>query len=211
MQLAPYTPQQELANVLTHAFGLLLSMVGIPFLVAIAVQHRLAAPQLASIGLYALSLLLVYSCSTAYHAVTDLGLKWKLKLLDHICIYLLIAGSITALLPRYVAPVQSTVFLIGIWCAVIGGIVFKIFFVGRFKLASTIIYLLLGGSAFIMVKPLYTQMPAVGFYALMGSAASYGLGTIFYLNKRIYYQHAIWHIFVLGGSVGHYVSLLYSI
>ena len=211
MQLAPYTPQQELANVLTHAFGLLLSIVGVPFLVAIAVQHQLGVPQLASIGLYALSLLLVYSCSTAYHAVTDLALKWKLKLLDHICIYLLIAGSITALLPRYVAPGQSTVFLIAIWCAVIGGIVFKIFFVGRFKLASTIIYLLLGGSAFIMVKPLYAQMPAEGFYALMGGAASYGLGTIFYLNKRIYYQHAIWHVFVLGGSVGHYIALLYSI
>ena len=211
MQLAPYTPQQELANILTHGFGLLLSIVGLPFLIAISVQHQLKPIQLASIGLYALSLLLVYACSTTYHAVSDLSLKFRFKLLDHICIYLLIAGSITALIPRYISATEGTFFLLVLWFVVSCGVIFKMFFVGRFKLASTLIYLLLGGSGFIMIKPLYAQMPTEGFYALMAAAASYGFGTIFYLNKRIYYQHAIWHVFVLGGSIGHYIALLYSI
>jgi hemolysin III len=205
----PYTPQQELANSLTHGIGILLSMVSIPVLIAIAVHNGCNAVQLFALGIYSLSLLLVYSASTLYHALQGERIKRAFKIIDHICIYFLIAGSSTALVVKYLDPQTTTNFLVAQWSLVAVGIAFKLFFTGKFKLLSTLFYLLLGWMTVFILRPLFAQMSWSAIHWLWGCAICYTIGTVFYLWKKPYYQHAIWHLFVLGGSVCHYAALLY--
>ena len=211
MELQQYTPRQELANTLTHGIGILLSIVAIPVLMAMAVKNNLSTRSMVGLSIYALSLLLVYSTSTLYHAILSVKLKRIFKILDHICIYLLIGGSNTAFIPRFVDEKHATAVLTAQWILIAVGIVFKLYFTGRYKWFSTFFYIGLAGLVFFVLNELLANVPATAMTLIELCGAFYVVGCFFYLNKTIYYQHAIWHIFVLCGSAAHYAALLISL
>jgi hemolysin III len=145
MNLQQYTPRQELANTLTHGIGIVLCIVAIPVLMAMAVKQDLSTRSMVGLSVYAVSLLLVYTTSTLYHAITSLRLKRIFKILDHICIYLLIGGSNTAFIPRFVDEKHATLVLATQWTLIAAGIVFKLYFTGKYKWLSTFFYIGLAG------------------------------------------------------------------
>ena len=207
METAPYTEKQEIANSLTHGIGVILSIVGIPILLANVVKNGYEMPVLLAFALFCAALLAVFVSSTLYHAIPNLAIKRIFKMIDHICIYMLIAGTITAFVVRFVDGTRATQFLIVLWLLVAGGIVYKFYYLGKNKVVSTLIYAGLIATAAFVIRPIVTQMPIAATVLLFSGVARYAAGTFFYLSKNIYYQHAIWHVFVLGGSACHYVSL----
>lgn len=206
-----YTAKQEWANSLTHGLGILLSIAGLPFLLWLAAEEPLGTSGWISLSIYWVSLLMVYVNSTVYHALTRKKLKKIFKILDHISIYLLIAGTTTFFVVRYVGSAAADTFLLLQWLLVGAGTIFKLFFTGRFKLLSTLIYLALGLMVLAIIHSLWVNMPVEVFAWIVAGGIFYVSGTAFYLWKKLYYQHAIWHLFVLGGSISHFVALSHSL
>lgn len=211
MKIFNYTWKQELANSITHGIGILLSLIGIPVLLWTVADYQLSLLSWATLGLYWFSLLMVYINSTFYHALAKQSAKRVFKILDHISIYFLIAATTTFFVLRYVEGTAGIMFTIIQWLLVLAGTVFKIFFTGRFKLLSTFLYLGLGLMVLFIIQLLIVNMPGIVLGWILTGGALYAGGTIFYLWKKLYYQHAIWHLFVLAGSISHYIALLYSL
>jgi len=134
-----------------------------------------------------------------------------LKIIDHSCIYLLIAGTYTPFLVVTLRGVLGWTMFAVIWLLAITGVVFKIFFVHRFKIISTIAYLLMGWLVVFAIKPLIDAMPAGGLAWLFAGGLAYSLGVIFYVWKTLPYNHAIWHMFVLAGSACHFFAVLFYV
>ena len=198
---------EELVNSLTHGTGALLSAAGLIVLVVPACLHGTTL-QIVSCSIYGTTLLLLYTASTLYHTVRLPRLKHVFKVIDHSCIYLLIAGTYT---PFTLVTLQGSLgwTLFGlIWALAIAGIVFQIFFVYRFKILATVAYVLMGWVAVVAIKPLLEALPAGGFAWILAGGLVYTAGAVLYLWKRLPYNHAIWHLFVLGGSACHYVAVL---
>jgi hemolysin III len=206
-----YTPKQELANSITHGLGLILSLAGLPLLLWLAAKEPLATSGWIFLGIYWVSLLMVYANSTFYHGLKSKAAKKIFKVLDHISIYFLIAGTTSFFVIRYVQGSAGSIFLLIQWLLVGAGTIFKIFFTGRFKLLSTLLYLGLGLMALGIIHTLWVNMPVAVFAWILAGGAFYICGTIFYLWKKLYYQHAIWHLFVLGGSISHFIALVNSL
>jgi len=198
---------EELVNSLTHGTGAILSAAGLGALVALACLHGTVL-HIVSCSIYGATLVLLYTASTLYHSVRSPRLKHAFKIVDHSCIYLLIAGTYT---PFTLVTLQGhwgwTLFGL-IWVLAAAGIVFQIFFVYRFKILATIAYILMGWLAVFAAKPLLDALPAGGFAWLLAGGIVYTVGALFYLVKRLPYNHAIWHFFVLGGSACHYVCVV---
>lgn len=211
MKLFAYSRKQELANSLTHGLGILLSLAGVPVLFRIASRQALTNLHWTALVVYGLSLLMVYINSTLYHALWHQTAKRIFKILDHISIYFLIAGTTTFFVLYYTEGTVTTIFLITQWVLVLAGTFFKLFYTGRFKLLSTLLYLGLGLMVLFIIHTLWLNIPPVVFGWILAGGLSYIGGVAFYLWKRLYYQHAIWHLFVLGGSISHYVALLHSL
>lgn len=206
-----YTPQQELANTITHGIGILFGLVAIPVIFVMAYRRGVKMELYWSLGLYSFGLLMVYLNSTLYHALRPEKVKRTFKVLDHISIFLMIAGTTTFFVIRYTPWEIAYPFLAVQWIAVLVGIGFKLFFTGRFKVLSTILYTLLGGMALLLIKPLSANMPTNVMVMLGIGGGCYLVGTIFYLWRKLYYHHAIWHVFVLGGTAAHFVGLVNSL
>lgn len=211
MDKVAYSRKQELANSITHGAGIILSLIGIPFLCWVVADFQLSALSWTTLGLYWFSLLMVYINSTFYHALKKPEIKKTFKVLDHISIYLLIAATTTFFVLRYVSGSAGIIFVIIQWILVLAGIIFKIFFTGRFKLLSTFLYVGLGLMVLFISQSLWANMPGAVFAWIWTGGALYAAGTVFYLWKKPYFQHAIWHLFVLAGSISHYIALLYSL
>jgi hemolysin III len=201
-----YTPREELANSLTHALGALLSVAGLAVLVTLAAWHG-GAWHLTSVAIFGVSLVALYTASTLYHALRPAALKQRLRKFDHAAIFLLIAGSYTPfLLVTLRGPWGWSLFGV-VWGLAIVGMVLKFWYAGRFRLFSTLLYLGLGWLVLIAFKPLLAALPPAGLKWLLAGGACYSLGTVFYLWKRLPYHHAIWHLFVLAGSVCHWIAV----
>jgi hemolysin III len=198
---------EELVNGLTHGTGALLSAAGLGVLVVLACLHGTAL-HIVSCSIYGATLVLLYTASTLYHSVRSPRLKHVFRIVDRSCIYLLIAGTYT---PFTLVTLRGgwgwTLFSL-IWVLAAAGIVFQLLFAQRFKILSAIGYLLMGWLAIFAVKPLLEALPAGGFAWLFAGGIVYTLGALFYLFKRLPYNHAIWHFFVLGGSTCHYMAVL---
>jgi hemolysin III len=206
MQLQQYQIEEHL-NSLTHGTGALLSAAGLGVLVFLTHRNGAMLP-LVSCSIFGATLVLLYTASTLYHSARSPRLKHVFKIVDHSCIYLLIAGTYT---PFTLVTLQGswgwTLFAL-IWALAAAGIAFQIFFVYRFKILATIAYVLMGWLAVFAVKPLIDALPAGGFAWLLAGGIVYTLGALFYLLKKLPYNHAIWHLFVLGGSTCHYFAVL---
>ena len=161
-----------------------------------------------SCSIYGATLVLLFSASTLYHSLPWPRVKRTLKILDHSAIYLLIAGTYTPfLLGPLKGPWGWSLFGV-IWGLALGGVAFKLFFAGRFKLLSTLIYDGLGWIVVVAIRPLWHSLPLGGLLWLVAGGVFYTVGTVFYLGRRIPYNHAIWHVFVLAGSLCHFFSVL---
>ncbi len=210
MNHSPAIRYEECCNSLTHGAGALLSVACLTVMVIFASLHG-SARHVVGCSVFGASLVLLYTASTLYHSARSPRLKHIFKTLDHACIYLLIAGTYT---PFTLVTLQGGWgwTLLGIvWGIAILGIVFKIFFVYRFRTAATIAYILMGWLVVVAIKPLLANLPAAGLAWLVAGGLSYTVGTIFYLLKRLPYSHAIWHLFVLGGSICHFFAVLFHV
>ncbi|MFA0960225.1 hemolysin III family protein [Roseivirga sp. BDSF3-8] len=198
---------EEIANSVTHGIGAGLSIAGLVVLVVLAVING-DAWHVVSVSIYGTSLVLLYLASTLYHSVLKPKAKRQLKILDHAAIYLLIAGTYTPFMLVNLRGPWGWSLLGTVWGLAIAGIVFKIFFIGRFERLSLAIYLLMGWLCVIAARPMITEIPTGGLIWLALGGVFYSLGVIFYRWEMLRFNHAIWHLFVLAGSICHYFAIL---
>lgn len=202
---------EELANSLTHGLGLLASIVSFPVLVFAMVPKR-DPLMVVAVSVFAASLIALYGASTVYHALPQSETKLFFRKIDHVAIYLLIAGTYTPFaLGVLRGPLGWTLFGV-IWALAALGVVFKTSKLGfRYPRASTIIYVGMGWLAILAVKPFIAAMPIKGIVWLFAGGLCYTGGVVFYVWEKLKYGHAVWHLFVLGGSTCHFIAvLLYS-
>lgn len=198
--------KEEMINVITHALGIGMSIVGLIVLIMSALEHG-DIWHLVSFTIFGVSLIVMYSASTLYHSFRKVRPKYFANIVDHSVIYVLIAGSYTPYtLTALRGPWGWSIFGI-IWGIAILGLFYKAFFIQRWPRLSTVLYLLMGWIVFIAAKPMYELVPRGGLYLLLAGGLSYSLGVIFYVKKNTPYAHAIWHLFVLGGSILHFLSI----
>lgn len=202
--------KEELANAITHGVGIAFAIFAIPILMIYAFQLG-SAKTVWSVGLFSFGMLMVYISSTLYHAVQHPDTKFKLRVMDHISIFFLIAGSYTPIIHKYVEADTATFFLTTLWIIVGIGTVMKIFFTGRFAIFSLALYIGMGGCMIFIAKPLAEHVPMEVLVMILLGGLCYLLGVIFYAWKNLRYQHAIWHVFVLAGTVIHYFAVYYSV
>ena len=202
-----YTPGEEVANSVTHGIGVLLSIAGLVLMVVFAARYG-DAWHVVSSSIFGAALIFLYSASTLYHAVPSFHAKSVLQIFDHSAIFLLIAGTYTPFLLVNLRGGWGWSLFGVVWGLALAGIVFQVFFVDRFRLAQTLIYLGMGWLVVVAVKPLLAGVPRPGLLWLLAGGLSYTVGAVFYLWKKLPYHHAVWHLFVLAGSVCHYFAIL---
>lgn len=196
----------ERANSITHGLGALLSVLGLIFLVLKAAQFGQAI-DVVSASIYGATMIVLYSASTFYHAALDPKRKHVLHIMDHVSIYLLIAGTYTPICLGIGGPWGWGLFA-GVWAVAILGLVFKFFFWGRFDFLHVAFYLLMGWMIMLAYKPIFPLLPDNLIYWAVAGGLAYSLGTIFYMSgERIPFGHAIWHLFVLGGSAAFFIGI----
>lgn len=202
----PYSSREEFFNALTHGLGVILAVGGGAVLITLTAVHA-GTREIVSAAVFVASLVLLYSASTIYHAVQHPTLKSRLKILDHCAIFVLIAGTYT---PFTVVAIQGgwgwSLFGV-IWGLAVLGIVFKLFFTGRFKRLSTATYVGMGWLVLVAFVPLVQSLTPWALGWLIAGGVLYTAGTLFYHNERIPYSHAVWHLFVLGGSICHFAAV----
>lgn len=200
---------EEIANSITHGVGAALSVAGLVVMI-IAAASSGTAWHIVACTIYGASLMLLYLSSTLYHALTNHRAKRVFRILDHACIYILIAGTYTPFtLVTLRGPWGWTLFGI-VWTLAALGVVFKCFFVNRLSFLSTTVYVLMGWIAIVAVRPLWQALSWQGFVWLLLGGMLYTLGVVFFAwQKR--YAHAIWHLFVLGGSVCHFCAVYWYV
>jgi len=206
---AQYSLKEEIANSVIHGFGVLFGVGALTALLMIACLYGTMS-HFSSYLVYGISLILLYTSSTLYHALPQLAAKKIFKVCDHVAIYLLIAGTYTPFLVLNL-PSESRTFYVGlIWAMALVGIVFKLFFTGRFTLVSTSMYLGMGWMIVGVMEPLKQALSGPALTWLFAGGAMYTLGVVFYLMKKVPYHHGVWHLFVLLASIFHFVAILYA-
>ena len=204
---APSLILEELANSITHGVGLALSLVGLAVLLVFSILHG-TGWHIAGCTIFGLSLVALYTASTLYHSLHSSRFTQTFKILDHAAIYLLIAGTYTPFTLVNLRGFWGWTLLSLVWALALLGIIFKVFFVNRFVVASTLAYIMMGWSCLLVIKPLLTLIPSGGLILLAAGGVAYTVGTIFFAWKRVPYNHAIWHLFVLAGSICHYFAVI---
>ena len=198
---------EEIANAITHGVGACLAIAALVILVVFAALKG-TVWQVVSFSVFGATLVLLYFASTLYHSLTNVRAKGVFHKFDHISIYLLIAGTYTPFcLTALLGWVGWTVFGVVWSCAILGAVI-KSISVGKKVKLSTILYIMMGWVILIAVKPLYQAMTFNGFALLIGGGLSYTAGTIFFIRDHVKYNHSVWHLFVIGGSVLHFFSVL---
>lgn len=202
-----YSDIEERANAITHGLGVVLGVVGLILLQIRAFDHQADTLTIASMAVYGSSIILLFLASTLYHSITTEKTKRLLKTLDHCAIYLLIAGSYTPFLLVSLRTPLAMGLMAVIWGIALVGIIMKIAFVYRFKRLSLVTYLAMGWLSLIVVYQLAMNIEMGGLVLLALGGVIYSLGVIFYVAKRIPYNHAIWHLFVLAGCACHFFAI----
>lgn len=199
----------ELANAITHGIGVLFS---IAVFIVIMCNSKYTLLQKLPLYVFAFSMLLLYLSSTVYHSINsdrNLKLKTIFRLFDHINIYFLIAGSYTPFLLLCVKGVIGWISFGILWLVALFGIFYKIYLWAKYPKWSLFIYIAMGWLIVFIIKPMYESFSLVGWIWLIGGGLCYTFGTIFYSWQSKTYTHAVWHLFVLAGSVSHFIAVLY--
>ncbi len=209
--LPSYTLGEEIFNSVSHGVGALLSIAGCVVLIVFCAIHNNAKAVVCA-SIFGASLIILYTMSTLYHALTNPKAKRVFRVFDHDTIFLLIAGTYTPYALCCIKPIWLGWTIFGcIWAAAVLGIVFSSVNLEKFSKFSTICYVLMGWGIILAIKPLYQVLPKFSFIALIAGGLLYSLGVYFYKKKSVKYFHSIWHLFVVAGSVLHYFSVLYAI
>ncbi len=205
-----FRDKEELANSVSHGLGVVFGLVGIPMLIATAISTGHWSAIVGSI-VYGLSFLMVFLFSTLYHGTRQPRRKQLFKILDHISIYFLIAGSYTPFVLMYVYNGTGIIMLSVLWGLTLVGTIMKIWFTGRFNLLSTAIYLLMGWMLIFAGKTFFASLPMPIIILIAVGGALYTLGVIFYLWERFRYHHAVWHVFVLAAGICHFAAVYLTV
>lgn len=201
-----YSTKEEKLNVVSHGFGLVLSVIALPFLILKAFNFDGFWKPISFI-IYGFSMVILYAASTFYHATKNPKKRRKLNIFDHAAIYVLIAGSYS---PFCLVGLNSDLgwyMFLFVWIFALTGIILKLFFTGRFDKLSTAMYLLMGWQVMFFIKPLMESLSTEAFSYLVAGGVFYSVGAILYSIKKIPYNHFIFHIFVLLGSLSHFIAI----
>jgi hemolysin III len=204
---SPHPRLEEAANILTHGIGVLAALTAAATLIPLA-AIRGSASQVVGTSVFAATLVALYSASTAYHAARTPRWKARLKVMDHAAIYLLIAGTYTPFTLGALRGGWGWSLFGVIWGLAAVGVVFKLFTTGRFRAVSTLLYVAMGWLILVAVGPLVRQLTSTTLAWLLAGGLAYTVGTVFYLARRLPFGHAIWHLFVLAGSLCHAVAVV---
>lgn len=204
--LPRYSLGEEIANAITHGLGVLLSVAGLTMLIVLSALFG-NGWHLASAIVYGIALLLLYSASTIYHSIQAPHVKKVLRVIDHSSIYLLIAGTYTPFTLVTLSDAGGIVLFGIVWGIAVIGIVVEAFWIHRPKWISLLGYFVMGWLIILKINPLIENLGTTGLWLLIAGGITYMIGTIFYVLKKIPYMHAIWHVFVLAGSVIHFLAI----
>jgi hemolysin III len=202
--------REEWANAGTHALGMVLSLAAGIVLVVLSAMYR-GALEVVTAAVFVAALVILYAASTLYHSSRDPRVKRRMKVFDHCAIFLLIAGTYTPFTLVGLGGGWGWSLFGVIWGLALFGIVLKLFFTGRYRLLSTAVYIVMGWLALVAFVPLTRALPEPALYWLVIGGVVYTVGTIFYHNKYVPYSHAIWHLFVIGGSVSHFTAVSFQL
>lgn len=208
--LKTYSPLEEKVNIISHALGIIGGIIALVMML-IKVLPAGDTTTIYAILTYGISIITLYVASTLFHSSTKPKLRYKLNIFDHCAIFFLIAGSYTPFSLIILKGTTGWVIFGLIWFAAIGGITLKLFYTGRFRILSTILYVLMGWMVVFAFKPLYNNLDFVGFCWLMAGGVAYTLGAVLYAVKIIPYNHAIFHLFVLIASACHFISVYFFV
>ena len=200
----------EIANSVTHGIGALLAVAALILLIIYASTHG-SSWHIVSFTIYGFTLVLLYLASTLYHSVREPRLKQIFRIIDHSAIYLLIAGTYTPFLLVTLHGPRGWIMLGVIWGLALTGILYKVFFINKHVVISTLFYLVMGWLIIFSIRDLFANLPLNGIILLAAGGLFYMLGMIFYAARDKLLMHAIWHLFVLGGSACHFFSVLYYV
>lgn len=198
---------EELANTITHGFGLMLSVVGFVVLVILAAL-RGDGLSVTGCAIYGLSLVVLYAASTIYHGTIHAIRKKKLQIADHCGIYLLIAGSYTPFALLVIRGAFGRNLLITVWMIALAGIVAKLIMRDRWPAVSVVSYLVMGWIGIVAIGPLLAALGSAAIALVVAGGVAYSLGVIFFAWNRIPHNHAIFHLFILAGSILHYIAIV---
>ncbi|MEL6193619.1 MAG: hemolysin III family protein [Bacteroidota bacterium] len=198
--------KDELANSLTHGLGILLGIIAIPFLGAKAIISGNLSAIIGS-GMFGFGFMMVFTFSTLYHSIVQPDIKKTFRILDHISIYFMIAGSYTPFILIYMPSKTGYIILAVQWILTLLGTIYKIFFTGKFKWFSTIVYLAMGWMIVLVIGPFVDSLPLLSLWLIVAGGLLYTVGVVFYKWYSLPYHHAIWHVFVLAASICHFVAV----
>lgn len=204
--MSQYTVFEEKLNFLSHLIGLLFFLIACPFMLFKAILSHNPS-NLAGLIIYSVGLIAVYATSSMYHFIKNTELKLKFRTLDHMAIFLLIGGTYTPVVNKFIPNPLATIFLTILWIILILGIFMKFFFMGRLKAFSIGLYVFLGCMVLFIIKPIVSSMPHDIFIFILFGGLSYLVGVLFYVQKHRKYTHLIWHIFVLTASIFHFAAI----
>ncbi len=210
MQIERRLILEEIANSITHGIGLILSLAGLAALIALALA-RGSASHIVGCGVYGATLVAVYAASTLYHSFQRPRLKHLFRTADQVAIYLLIAGTYTPFMLVNLRGFWGWLLLAIVWTLALAGIVFKIVFVDRHKAITMSLYLVIAWMAIIAVKPIIASVPLGGLAWIGAGGAAYMTGLIFFAWDKVPFNHTIWHLFVMAGSVCHYFAVMFYV
>lgn len=210
LKLNTYSDKEEQLNVISHAIGLGLSGIAFTLLIYKSILYGTVL-SLISAFIYGISLITLYTASTLYHNATKEKLRKRLNVFDHASIFVLIAGTYT---PYLLISLQGTLgwrFFSFIWIAAIVGVVLKLFYFGKYSILSTTMYIVMGWVIIFVIKPLTQSVPIQAIFWLYAGGISYTVGAIIYSINKIKMNHAIFHVFVLLGSMSHFISIYFYV
>lgn len=202
--------RQELVNSIVHGFGIIFGIVSIPILIAFAIKSNNTSGIIGA-AIYGFCFLQLFTFSTLYHGVQHAQAKRTLEILDHISIYFLIAGTYTPFLLMYMPNSFGITLLAVLWGLTALGIIYKIFFINKWEIFSTIIYIGMGLIMVVGGRTFFESIPSNILTMILIGAALYLMGVVFYLWKKYRYNHAVWHFFVLAAAICHYVAILLAV
>ncbi|MDH4140620.1 MAG: hemolysin III family protein [Coriobacteriia bacterium] len=203
----PYTVGEEIANSVIHGIGVALSIAGLTLLVVLATL-RGDSWQLGAAIVYGISLVFEYTASTLYHSMPWPKVKHVFKIIDHAGIYFLIAGTYTPFTLVTLRGVGGWGLFGTVWALAAAGIAVEVAWAYRPRWVSVLVYLGMGWLVLLAVRPLMENLPPAGLWLLVAGGLAYTIGTVFYVFRRVPYFHAVWHAFVLVGSICHYLAVV---
>lgn len=203
-----YSPIEERINIISHAIGSLLSIAALVFLFIKGIKYG-EIWDIVSFSIFGISLITLYTASTFYHSAKKPDLRRRLRVFDHAAIYVLIAGTYTPFTIIALGDRTGWIIFSIVWGLALSGIILKLFFTGKYKIVSTLMYVFMGWIIVFALNPLIDNLSSNGLFWLAAGGVSYTIGAILYSIKKIKFNHAIFHLLVLIGSACHFISVYF--